>query len=403
MNKNSVLFLTKDAFCIDYLPAYGNKYWAGKTPNLDELVSKGTLFTNAFTAAPSSAMSYLTMFTHRYPYEQEIQTYVPLRKPYDGQTLFDDAYDMGFDCHVIWDEHWIQLAQRYSECYGKHTTMHNMKNLRQGVGPNYKRDQPLKRNDQVTEDTLHMMKNEVECIMNSGGKKFIWCHLPHVLNGRISYADDIDVFDRYLGMFREFFSDDNIFISGDHGNMNGMHGKVRYGFDVYDPAIRIPLITPRIEGFHTYEAQFCNIDIFELIFKREIIKREVIFSDCAYFAQPRRKLAVVYGKYRYIYNKETRTDELYDVEWDPHQDFNLMSDYVYDVDRHIESPARELFFYPEWDLLPAIREKLRKEKERIWKEPTRRQLFMNSVKNTILGNHMLKKYFLPVIKKILKR
>ena len=112
---------------------------------------------------------------------------------------------------------------------------------------------------------------------------------------------------------------------------------------------------------------------------------------------------MVYGKYRYIYNKETRTDELYDVEWDPHQDFNLMSDYVYDVDRHIESPARELFFYPEWDLLPAIREKLRKEKERIWKEPTRRQLFMNGVKNTILGNHMLKKYFLPVIKKILKR
>lgn len=403
MNKDSILFLTKDAFCIDYLPAYGNKYWKGKTPNMDELVAKGTLFTNAFTAAPSSAMSYLTMFTRRYPYEQEIQSYVPLRKPYEGRTLFDEAYDMGFDCHVIWDEHWIQLAQRYSECYGKHTTMHNMKNLRQGVGPNYRREQPLKRNEQLTEDTMQMLRREVEGIMSKGQKVFIWCHLPHVLNGRISYADDIDVFDRYLGMFRGFFSDDNIFVSGDHGNMNGMHGKVRYGFDVYDPAIRIPLISPRVSDAAVYTEQFCNIDFFELIFKRKIVNREFIFSDCAYYAQPRRKLAVVYGKYRYIYNKETKSEELYDVDWDPHQDFNLMSDYVYDVDRHMESPACELYFYPEWDRLPSVREKLRGEKNRIWREPTRGQRIMNNTKNIILGNKILKKGVLPVIKKILKR
>jgi len=63
MKTNSIILLTKDAFCTDYLPPYGNVYWAGKTPNMDELASKGTIFTNYFTAAPSSAMSYLSMFT----------------------------------------------------------------------------------------------------------------------------------------------------------------------------------------------------------------------------------------------------------------------------------------------------------------------------------------------------
>lgn len=389
MDKNSILFLTKDAVPPCYLPCYGNEYWKGKTPNLDELVSKGTLFTNAFTAAPSSAMSYLTMFTRKYPYQQEIQKYVPVLKPYEGPTLFDYAYDMGFECHVVWDEHWIELAQRYSECYGKRTIMHPMEGLREGVGPAYKREVPLKRSKEKEDSTFMKFQEEINKITSTNNKIFLWCHLPHVLNGRISYCDDIDLFDRYLGYLRKHFDDSNIFVSADHGNMNGMRGKIRYGFDVYDTAIRIPLITPRLENKSIYEEQFCNIDIFELLFERKIVKREYIYSDCAYYAQPKRKLAIVYGKYRYIYNKKDKTEELYDVSWDPHQDFSLMSDYCFDVDRKMMSPARELFFYPYWDELPEIRDRLRKEKDKIWREETRLQRITSCLKKYILHNSLL--------------
>ena len=34
---NHILLLTKDALCKDYLPLYGNRYWEGKTPNIDEI------------------------------------------------------------------------------------------------------------------------------------------------------------------------------------------------------------------------------------------------------------------------------------------------------------------------------------------------------------------------------
>lgn len=401
MNKDSILFLTKDALSIDYLPQYGCSYWKGKTPNLDELAAKGTVFTNAFTAAPSSAMSYMTMFTRKYPYEQKIQTYVPLVKPYDGQTLFDEAYDMGFECHVVWDEHWIKLAERYSRCYGKNTTMHPLKGLRQGVGPNYKREHFLERNDELAERTFEMFQKEIVAICSSGNKVFLWCHLPHVINGRISYGDDIDLYDRYIGFLRHHFDDSNIFISSDHGNMNGYKGKIRYGFDVYDKAIRIPLISPRIDNMAVCHNQFCNIDFFELIFKRTIPQRNIIISDCAYYAQPRRKLAVISERYRYIYNKNTKEEELYDVEWDPHQDFNLISDYVYDTDRKSEAISRELYFYPYWNKLPEVRERLRYEKDKVWKDVSGKQKLLIGCKEFVKKTPIIRSVY-PFLVKLFK-
>ena len=39
---NHVILVSKDAMLSSYLPTYGNKYW--KTPNIDELAKKGTVF-----------------------------------------------------------------------------------------------------------------------------------------------------------------------------------------------------------------------------------------------------------------------------------------------------------------------------------------------------------------------
>lgn len=394
MNKNSILFLTKDAMCKAYLPCYGNKYYKGKTPNLDELVSKGTLYTNFFTAAPSSAMSYLSMFTRKYPYQQEMQIYVQLREDFNGRTLFDDAYDNGFSCHVLWDAGWMHLAYDFTRCYGKHTEIHNMENFRQPVGSHYPHEGVLQRDDAKSEDALNRLEKELEIITANDDKVFLWCHLPHVLLGRTSYGDDIDLYDRYIGVFRKFFSDDNIFISSDHGNMNGLKGKVCYGFDVYDTSICIPFISPRIENVPVCDKHICNVDVYDILFNRKVKESEIIFSDSTYYAQPNRKLAVVKGKYRYIYNKKTQTEELYDIDYDPNQNFNLIHDDIYDVDRNATSPAREYYFYPEWDELPAVRQELRAEKNRIWRDVNSRQkgimAIMNSLRNNKLTHAILK-------------
>lgn len=398
MNKDSILFLTKDALVKSYLPCYGNKYYIGQTPNLDEIASKGTTFQNFYTAAPSSSMSYLSMFTMRYPYTHEIRTYVPLLKHFVGDSLFDKAYQMGFDCHVIWDESWIKSVYQYTKCYGIHTSIHSLKNFRQPVGSHYQHKGLLIRNEQLATDTLDMFQKVIDEIVNSENKVFIWCHLPHVLNGRVSYGDDIDLYDRYLGVLRQYFNDNNIFISADHGNMNGLKGKIGYGFDVYDTTINIPLITPRIDGLKECSNHVCNIDVFDLIFNRIIREREIIFSDSAYYAQPNRKLAVIWCNYRYIYNKITKTEELYDVEWDPNQNFNLIKDDIYDVDRNVTTLAREYYFYPYWDNLPAIRKKLRVEKDKIWREASESNKKYYYIYRFLSKNRTLKKWLKPLAK-----
>lgn len=395
---NSILLLTKDAQCKSYYPCYGNTFYSGKTPNLDELVSKGTKFNNCFTVAPSSAMSYMGMFTMKYPYEHDMKTYIPLSKSYEGITLFDKANELGYSTHVYWDEHWYKMAYIYSRCYGKNTNIHYLKKLRQGVGPQYRRNDVIVRDDKVANETLDMVRKEMELLAREGKKVFVWFHMPHVLNGRTGYADDIDLYDQYIGMFREFFADENIFISADHGNMNGHRGKLRYGFDVYDTAINIPLITPRIDGMIECNAQICNKDFFDLIFNRKIREQKYIIVDSAYYAQNHRKTAVIFGKYRYIFNKALKEEELYDVEWDPNQNYNLISDWYYDIDRRQRSLARELYFYPYWDELPEIRQELRNIKDRIWREPD----FRDRVLMYIRGNKTVKMLLKPIYNHIKK-
>ncbi len=383
-DNNSILLFTKDAFCADYLPCYGNKYWQGKTPNIDELADKGTLFTHFYTAAPSSAMAYMSMFTGKYPYEQEIMEYVPLVKSYSGTTLFDIAREKGFECHVIWDEIWMTTSYVHSMCYGQGTIFHALHGLRQGVGFHYKHDGFLEPSLEKENATLILIEEEIKKITEQN-KVFVWFHLPHVINGRVGYGGDIDLHDKVLGIMRKYFDDSKIFISADHGNMNGHKGVLGYGFHVYEPAIRIPLITPRKAGLKVCTDLVSNIDWDKIIFGGDDIpSREIIISDCAYYAQPQRKTAFIYGKYRYIYTRATKTEELYDVEWDPNQNFNLMNDSCFDSDRKVLNISRELFFYPYWEDLPGIRKKLRDARLEIWREPSRKQLIVSLIKKNRL-------------------
>lgn len=383
MNNSSILLLTKDAFCKAYLPCYGHEYWKGKMPNLDELVEKGTKFNNFFTAAPSSNMSYLSMFTMKYPYMLPIKDYRPLPLDFKVESFFDLMKQEGYENHILWDEAWGRIDLSYGRCYGDDTTFHNMPNFRQPVGCKYPHGK-LSYSEDKAQEGLAELDKELSKIFDGEKRVFMWCHLPHVLKGCTTYGSDMALFDRYIAVFRKYFSDNNIFISADHGNMNGLKGKLCYGFDVYEPAINIPLITPRLEGLAECDTPVCNIDFHTLISDRKIPRRDVIYSDSTYYGQPNRKLAVIKGKYRYIYNKKTGVEELYDVNWDPNQNYNLMKDNYDDPDRLIESPAIDYYFYPEWDKLPEVRDSLRAEKDKIWRTEDKWYAYYRKVRHGLL-------------------
>ncbi len=366
---DAIALITKDVMMCDYLPVYGNQYW--ETPHIDALAKKGTVFRRHYTAAPSTAMAFTSMLTGIYPYRLERRKYEHVDDMQDAVTLFDDLEERGYENHIIWSDNYVDETIPFSNCYGRNNTtiFHNL-NLNQVIGPSMLVYTKLQRDDELTKKTMHSIMSTIDEIFSRNKKVFLWIHLPHVLLGRVAYGDDIDLMDQVVGHVRNYVSDEDMFISADHGHMNGSHGILGYAFDVYEPAIRIPLISPRMEGKTEVTFPTSNVQLAQMILERTISQDEYVYSDCAYFAQPHRKLAIIKGNFKYIYNKASKSEELYDLEFDPREDVNLLHYFHTDKSRMLRYAVRDVHFNPHWDEVQAIVEELRNRKDEIWRVGT---------------------------------
>lgn len=362
--QDKVILISKDVLRADYLPVYGNKYW--NTPNIDELAKKGTVFRRHYSAAPSSAMAYTCMFSGLFAHELDRSKYTEVKPFTQCSTLFQILQSLGYNCHVIWDEVWMKTSYLHSKVYGdESTTFHNIK-ISQHIGPHKINDSEI--SEDIVSNTINLIAREVDNIFINYDKLFVWLHLPHVIKGRPSYGSDIDLFDEIIGEMRKRFNDESIFITADHGHMNCEKGIPVYGFHVYEGAIKIPLITPLIiDSGHEINYPTSNVQLKEIILNKKIEKREYIFSDSQYYMQENRRLAIIKDNYKYIYNKKDRTEELYDIDFDPTENVNLLSVRWYDQNRMRYYYTKEIYYYPYRDKIPIIYEELKQQKDKIWK------------------------------------
>jgi len=382
-DKKVFVLISKDALCKDYLHLYGQKPYQFETPNIDELASKGTLFTKYYCAAPSTVMAFYSMGTGQFAHETDFQMYERIHYHYKGQTAFTKMKEFGYEeSHIVWDEDWGFLPE-YFDYYRDDVKIHNIDGFRERVSFHKKVQGDVRNDDAKAFETMGIIKNYILKLLDTSKSVFIWLHLPHVVRGRAGYGSDIDMFDKYVGMVRSLVPDDCIAVTADHGNLNGYRNKLAYGFDPYERAIRIPLITPRIEDCKICDWNVSSVDLFEILLKRVIPKRDFIYSDTAYRAQKSRKLAIIKDNYKYIYTKKTGLEELYDLVYDPEEQFSLIDDKSYDVDRKLYVDSREEYYYPFWDKLPKIREDMRCEKARIWRNGDFKVVLKSNLKDVL--------------------
>ena len=365
--KKHIVLISKDATLPEYFGPYGAKYI--KTPNIDELAKKGTVFRKHYTAAPSTSMAFAAMFTGKFSYQMEYTHYIGVEE-YKGRTLFDELYEKGYECHLMWSNNYIKMAEKYTKCYGRHTIHHDTMKFNQSCGFNTKKilKEDRKRDETLAQKALMQILAEIDTIPYNEKPVFLWIHMPHCIIGRIAYGDDIDIFDTLIGEIRKRFGDDNLFVTADHAHMNGTKGKLGYGFDVYDRAARIPLIAPRINDSEEINFVTSNTQLTEIILNHTVTPLECAFCDSAYFAQPNRKLAIIKDKYYYIFNKLSNTEELYDMELDPTQQINLLKPFGWDdKDRLCITDVRQVIQYPYWDVINSIAKDFREKRLEIWK------------------------------------
>ncbi|MBL7070860.1 MAG: sulfatase-like hydrolase/transferase [Candidatus Omnitrophica bacterium] len=388
--EEKIVLISKDILRADYLPAYGNKYW--KTPNIDELACKGTIFRRHYVSSPSTGMGFTCMFSGLNAYELERKSFTVVDEFKQAATLFDLLVEKGYACHVLWDEFWWEkIGYPYSKCYGPSTVFHNIK-IGQMVGP-HKIDKSEVAEGQG-EKTIEKITAEVDSIKDD--KLFLWIHLPHVVYGRTAYGSDIDLFDRLVGDIRNRFSDGSIYITADHGHMNCEKGLPIYGFHVYEGAVRIPLITPRIDNMGEVRFPTSNIQLKDIILNKKLARPDYVFCDTQYYAQPHRKLAVIKDNYKYIYNKWDGTEELYDCEWDKNEDVNLLKKKWFDRDRFRWYHTAEIYFYPYYEKAYEYYRLLKAKKDEIW----RKSAFLEEAINLLKYQA---KAFLKKIENIKKR
>ena len=91
-------------------------------------------------------------------------------------------------------------------------------------------------------------------------------------------------------------------------------------------------------------------------------------------------------RFKYIYNKHSGSEELYDLYWDPQERYNILAQTYYDKSRHATIRYDELYFYPE-DLRALAMEhygRLKRYKDSFWKDGTLKEKFLVSSREMLV-------------------
>lgn len=330
--KEKIILISKDALRCDALSCYGSTQFS--QPNIDELAKNGTVYHQFYTAGGSTAMAFTAMATGKYLFSSGRRLYDGSETTIEGYNLFDDLHQHGYSVHIAWDKTYTAFAKTHFNNEGKNTIVHSLDSIKfyRSIHHTGQFDE-LICDDEETKKGLALVQTLFDDIASIQGKVFLWFHLPHVFRGRNSYDSDLDVFDYIIGMARKHWHDDSIWISADHGQMNGQKGKYSYGYDVENRVMRIPLIGPKSTLPHDFPIS--NTQYAELFGLRPFVRQKFVYCETAYCAQPVRKMAIVHGNYKLVYDKREKKFYLYDMRWDEREDLNLFYPEFYDTDRHV--------------------------------------------------------------------
>jgi len=240
--KPAVLLITLDATRADRIGAYG--YGQGRTPAADALAAQGVLFEQAYVAAPLCLASHAAILTGRLP-------------PHNGAR--DELDVLAPDVPTLAER--FRAAGYRTAAFVGTTSLDHSRGLDRGFdvydddfGPPGKRVGAYERGAarEVADEAMAWVQESHD------EPVFLWAHLadsmaPHNLppavakdfpgrayDGEIAFVDES--MGRLIAGVRSRHPDTLVVALADHGESLGDHGEDTFGYFLYGPTTRVPLL-----------------------------------------------------------------------------------------------------------------------------------------------------------------
>jgi arylsulfatase A-like enzyme len=336
----------------EYVQPYAKEYEV--TPVLKQYLSEAVVFDNVYAHAPATNNSMVSILGSVYPWlsynsltrehpDVKMTTIADELKQYGYRTAFFNSADNRFQKagEFLQNRRFDQVSDCSTLQCDNGFEVHDDKwEFLDG------------KDDACTADN---MMNWVRQDKKSPFFAMMWTyqtHYPYFASGREQYYSADPVLNRYLNAVHHsdevlgniiqslkkngLYESTLIVVVGDHGEAFGRHGQTTHASGIYEENLHVPcvFINPAFKGDH-YKGIGGLVDIaptvmnclgyasaFQWHGKNLFTAKE---NDRVYFFTPWADYLFGFreGNRKYIYNATANTEEVYDLEKDPHESENL--------------------------------------------------------------------------------
>lgn len=362
----NVVLVTIDTLRADHLGCYGHTRI--KTPHLDKLAEKGTLFENAVAQVPITPPSHASMFTGTYPGVHQVRNVAGFSLDSSRPTLAKMLQERGWQTAAFVGA--AVLAKATGLNQGFQTYDDKMDD------PDLGSESPQLRAGRVIDRALEWLDKQ-----SQQSPFFLWVHVydPHApyeapppfknqyakepYDGEIAYVDG--ELGRLFNAVETKFPSDKTFLAvlSDHGEGLSEHGEPTHGVFLYDTTLRIPWIMagPGIPPGKRVKDQARTIDLLPTLVSLlggempsecqgtsllPALSGQKVNTDYSYAESLMPKIDMGWAELRAMrtanwkYVRAPRP-ELYDLAKDPQELVNVIQQYPVEAEK-LESQLREL-------------------------------------------------------------
>ncbi|MFI5177384.1 MAG: sulfatase-like hydrolase/transferase [Vicinamibacterales bacterium] len=347
----AVVLISIDTLRADHLPVYG--YTKGQTPAIDALAKDGVVFDHAYSHAPQTLPAHTSILTGLLPFESGVRDNLGFTLAPDKKTLAERLRPAGYKTGGFVSAYVLRAETGINRGFDVYNA--DLPAAASDVSPGQ-----VQRPGEQTLGAAEAWLNTL-----AGDRFFLFFHIyePHTpytppsrfsalapYDGEIAYADEIA--GKLIADLkrRGWYDRATIVLLSDHGEGLGDHGEFEHGLFVYDETIHVPWIM-KLPGERSAGRRVADpiqhIDLVPTLATIAGLARpeglrgrdlgpallatghpaaQGIYSEALY---PRyhfgwsELLALTDERYKFI---KAPHDELYDLQNDPHERTNIVSD-----------------------------------------------------------------------------